>query len=96
MGPDLDATDVAVAVKDGVVTLTGFVHSYGQKRQAEKAAKRVAVGLCVLTTGGTPIVEFAWGLAPHVPATFRTGRRPVSRWTSAFAASPASRASLRG
>ncbi|MGN6102189.1 MAG: BON domain-containing protein, partial [Devosia sp.] len=29
--PDIDATDVAVAVKDGVVTLTGFVRSYTQK-----------------------------------------------------------------
>lgn len=40
--PDLDATDIAVAVKDGVVTLTGFVRSYAQRRQAESAAKRVA------------------------------------------------------
>jgi osmotically-inducible protein OsmY len=40
--PDLDATDIAVAVKDGVVTLSGFVTSYGQKFQAEKDAKRVA------------------------------------------------------
>lgn len=40
--PDLDATDIAVAVKDGVVQLTGFVRGYGQKHQAERAAKRVA------------------------------------------------------
>jgi len=40
--PGLDATDIAVAVKDGVVTLTGFVRNYGHKLQAEKAAKRVA------------------------------------------------------
>ena len=26
--PDLDTSDIAVAVKDGVVTLTGFVRSY--------------------------------------------------------------------
>jgi osmotically-inducible protein OsmY len=39
--PDLDATDIAVAAKDGVVTLTGFVRSYGQKYEAEKAALRV-------------------------------------------------------
>jgi len=39
--PDLDATDIAVAVKNGVVTLSGFVRSYGQKYEAEKAAKRV-------------------------------------------------------
>ena len=35
----LDATDIAVAAKDGVVTLTGFVRNYGHKLQAEKAAK---------------------------------------------------------
>jgi osmotically-inducible protein OsmY len=33
--------EVAVAVKDGVVTLSGFVHSYWEKDAAEKAAKRV-------------------------------------------------------
>ena len=45
--PDVDPTDIAVAVKNGVVTLTGFVRSYGQKFSAERAAKRVAgvVGL---------------------------------------------------
>jgi osmotically-inducible protein OsmY len=40
--PDINAADVAVAVKDGVVTLTGFVRSYAQKWQAERDAKRVA------------------------------------------------------
>lgn len=40
--PDIDATDIAVAVKNGVVTLTGFVRSYSQKRQAEADAKRIA------------------------------------------------------
>jgi osmotically-inducible protein OsmY len=45
--PNIDPTDIAVAVKNGVVTLTGFVRGYGQKYDAEKAAKRVAgvVGL---------------------------------------------------
>jgi osmotically-inducible protein OsmY len=40
--PDIDATDIAVAVKNGVVTLTGFVRSYMQRAEAEKDAKRVA------------------------------------------------------
>jgi osmotically-inducible protein OsmY len=40
--PDIDATDIAVAVKDGIVTLIGFVRSYTQKWQAENDAKRVA------------------------------------------------------
>jgi len=39
--PDIDATDIAVAVKDGVVTLTGFVRSYGQKYEAEREAKTI-------------------------------------------------------
>jgi osmotically-inducible protein OsmY len=40
--PEIDSTNIAVAVKDGVVTLTGFVSSYIQKFQAEQDAKRVA------------------------------------------------------
>jgi osmotically-inducible protein OsmY len=40
--PDIDASDIGVAVKDGVVTLTGYVRSYAQKWQAERDAKRVA------------------------------------------------------
>jgi osmotically-inducible protein OsmY len=40
--PDLDATDIAVSVKQGVVSLTGFVKSFTEKYEAEAAAKRVA------------------------------------------------------
>jgi osmotically-inducible protein OsmY len=40
--PDIDPTDIAVTVKDGVVTLAGFVHSYLQKFEAERDAKRVS------------------------------------------------------
>jgi osmotically-inducible protein OsmY len=40
--PDIDATDIAVAVKDGVVTLAGFVRSFRQRRKAEQDIKRVA------------------------------------------------------
>jgi osmotically-inducible protein OsmY len=39
--PDLDAIDIAVSVKNGVVTLAGFVKSYTDKYEAEAAAKRV-------------------------------------------------------
>jgi osmotically-inducible protein OsmY len=39
--PGVDATDIGVAVHNGVVTLSGFVHAYGQKTQAERDAKRV-------------------------------------------------------
>ena len=30
LNPDIDATDIAVAVKNGVVTLSGFTRSYSQ------------------------------------------------------------------
>lgn len=38
----LDARKIAVAVHDGIVTLTGKVPSYWQKIEAESAVKRVA------------------------------------------------------
>jgi osmotically-inducible protein OsmY len=40
--PDINATDIGVSVKNGVVTLTGFVPSYSQKYEAEQDVKRVA------------------------------------------------------
>jgi osmotically-inducible protein OsmY len=39
--PDLGSSDIAISVRDGVVTLTGFVKSYTEKYEAEAAAKRV-------------------------------------------------------
>jgi len=39
--PKIISKDIGVVVKDGVVTLSGFVHSYWEKEAAEKAAKRV-------------------------------------------------------
>ena len=41
--PDIDATDIAVAVKDGVVALTGYARSYMQKLEAERTTKRFPV-----------------------------------------------------
>jgi len=38
----VDSTDIGVAVKNGVVSLTGFVPSYSQKLQAEMDAKRIS------------------------------------------------------
>jgi osmotically-inducible protein OsmY len=40
--PSVDASAIGVAAKDGIVTLTGTVASYAQKRNAERAAKRVS------------------------------------------------------
>src|ERR1700731_441339 len=45
--PNLKSTDIAISVKDGVVTLVGFVPRYIDKYEAEKAAKRVAGVLAV-------------------------------------------------
>jgi osmotically-inducible protein OsmY len=39
--PSVNAAHIGVAVKDGIVTLTGHVASYAQKYAAERAAKRV-------------------------------------------------------
>ncbi|HSB11531.1 MAG TPA: BON domain-containing protein [Blastocatellia bacterium] len=39
--PEITSTDIAVSVEDAVVALTGFVHSYGEKLAAERAAKRI-------------------------------------------------------
>lgn len=38
----VDSTDIGVAVKNGVVSLTGFIRSYSQKLQAEMDAKRIS------------------------------------------------------
>jgi osmotically-inducible protein OsmY len=40
--PNVHADDIAIAVTDGVVELTGFVTSYAAKSAAESAAQRVA------------------------------------------------------
>jgi BON domain len=45
--PDIQSDAIAVAVKEGTVSLTGFVRSYRQKRQAEAAATREAEVLAV-------------------------------------------------
>ena len=39
--PDIDATDIGVAVKNGVVTLSGKVHTERGKEKAEKIAKKI-------------------------------------------------------
>lgn len=40
--PTIHAAEIGVAVKDGVVTLSGCVDSYGKKWTADRAAKRVS------------------------------------------------------
>lgn len=40
--PQIDETDIAVTVNEGVVSLTGFAHSYAEKYRADATTKRVA------------------------------------------------------
>jgi osmotically-inducible protein OsmY len=40
--PAIETHDIGVSVRNGVVTLTGFVRSYTERFQAERDAKRVA------------------------------------------------------
>jgi osmotically-inducible protein OsmY len=40
--PQVKATEIGVAVKDGIVTLAGYVDSYTKRYDAERAALRVA------------------------------------------------------
>jgi len=40
--PNIRESEIGVSVKDGVVTLTGFVDSYAQKLAAERAAENVS------------------------------------------------------
>jgi osmotically-inducible protein OsmY len=40
--PSVNATDIGVTVKDGIVTLEGTVDSYAEKWAAEKAVKRLS------------------------------------------------------
>ncbi len=40
--PQVKSTEIGVAVKDGILTLTGYVDSYTKRYNAERAAKRVA------------------------------------------------------
>lgn len=39
--PSIDHAHIGVAVRDGIVTLSGFVGSYAEKLAAERAARRV-------------------------------------------------------
>jgi osmotically-inducible protein OsmY len=40
--PSIDSADIGIAVKDGVVTLTGHVPTYAQKRTAERTVLRLS------------------------------------------------------
>ena len=87
---DIDATDIAVAVKDGIVTLTGFVRRYKHKRQAEAAATRVAgvVGVANDIEVRLPLIHkkpdprIARDAVEAIEKYYPTHRR-ISAWSSA-------------
>jgi osmotically-inducible protein OsmY len=77
--PSVDATDIAVAVKNGVVTLTGFVRNYLDKFQAQAAARRVA-GVVGLAND----IEVGLSRADQRPdlEIARDAVATISRWSS--------------
>jgi osmotically-inducible protein OsmY len=60
--PFLDASEIGVAVKNGIVTLSGIVDSYSKKIVAEKVAKKIA-GVRALA------VDMQVGLSPNYRKT---------------------------
>jgi osmotically-inducible protein OsmY len=74
--PEIDETDIAVKSNNGVVSLTGFVHSFSDKYQSEMTVKRiagvsaVANDLEVRLPGGDQLTDPE--LARNVAAAIRT------------------------
>jgi osmotically-inducible protein OsmY len=66
--PIIDAKGIGVSVRDGIVTLTGHVPSYAEKREAEKAAGLV---------GGVKAV--ACQLDVVLPASFERSDEDIAR-----------------
>jgi hypothetical protein len=99
--PDLDATDIAVSVKSGVVTLAGYVKSYSDKYEAEVAAKRVAgvsgvandLEIRVPTVDQRPDPDIARDAVAAIAMQWQQSRhicqsrRRISKWSSKTAGS---------
>ncbi len=58
--PSLDAANIGVGVKEGVVTLMGYVNSYAQKLAAERAAQRVKGVRAIAEDLEVRFAEHAW------------------------------------
>ena len=62
----------------GTHTSSDDVYAYNQKKViAQKAVSLIKDGMCVLTTGGTTIIEMARALPPELHATFISGSIPA-------------------
>jgi len=57
--PDTNGANIAIAVKDGIVTLTGFARGFRQRRKAEQLAKGIAgvIGLANDVQVRLPLVQ---------------------------------------
>ncbi|MGK2951622.1 MAG: BON domain-containing protein [Thiobacillus sp.] len=78
--PTINAANVGVAVKEGVVTLTVHLDSYAQRHAIERAVQRVAG----LRTSAGVVFSFSV-MPPDRPTTAvsaRTAFAALARWSS--------------
>src|SRR3984893_13995824 len=83
--PEIGPRDIALSVRNGVVTLAGFVRSFGEKSQAEADARRVAgvVGLAndievrLPLFGGKPDPEVAREVIARIQSEMPTLREHI-------------------
>jgi osmotically-inducible protein OsmY len=74
--PSIDARDIAVTAKNGVVTLAGYVSSYADRWAAERIVKNVA-GVTALAN--EPEVKLS---TQRTDAEIAEAARLASRWTA--------------
>lgn len=79
--PSINAAQISVAVKDGVVTLAGHVSSYAQKCDAERVVQRV-LGVKGLVIEVEVVLA---GFARRKDADIASAAQTVLRWTSCLA-----------
>ena len=76
--PSVQAAEIGVEVKDGVVTLAGYVDTFSQKWHAERAAQRV-VGVRALVVG---LAVRLTGLTERTDGDIAQAAGNVLEWTS--------------
>ncbi|NTF85319.1 BON domain-containing protein [Rhizobium rhizogenes] len=55
--PSIDATNIGIAVANGIVTLTGHVSSYSQKETAERVVKRMTGVRGIFSPSLAPVAD---------------------------------------
>ena len=75
--PSVDAADIGVTARDGIVTLLGHVTTFAKKFAAEKAARRVNDVKAVAEENGVKMPSFlgymAWSVGVLVPLFILVG-----------------------